>query len=109
MTKQGRKPKRIMLRKQNRLGYGNQYLDVFENSMVIHLRGQPDLWLEPQIAKELAWKLTRASQVQNDREKEKGVDKEAGMYEVRHSIYPEEEFQPRTMGIPTLADLKDQG
>ena len=107
--KAGRKQKRIMLRKQNRLGYGNQYLDEFQNSMVIHLRGQPDLWLEPAIAKELAWKLTRASQVQADREKEKTIDKEAGMYEIRHSIYPEEEFQPKTVGIPTLADLKDQG
>ena len=105
----GRKPKRIMLRKQNRLGYGNQYLDVFENSMLIHLRGQPDLWLEPQIAKELAWKLTRAARVQEDREKEKGIDKEAGQYDVRHTMNPEEEFQPRTMRIPTLADLKNQG
>ena len=105
----GRKPKRIMLRKQNRLGYGNQYLDVFENSMLIHLRGQPDLWLEPQIAKELAWKLTRAAQVQEQREKEKTIDKEAGQYDVRHTINPEEEFQPRTMGLPTLADLKNQG
>ena len=109
MKRMGRKPKRIMLRKQNRLGYGNQYLDVFENSMLIHLRGQPDLWLEPQIAKELAWKLTRAAQVQDDREKEKTIDKESGMYDIKHSFKPEEEFRPSTMGIPTLRDLKDQG
>ena len=105
----GRKPKRIMLRKQNRLGYGNQYLDVFENSMLIHLRGQPDLWLEPQIAKELAWKLTRAAQVQEQVAREKTIDKEAGQYDIKSDIDPREEFSSRALGLPTLADLKNQG
>ena len=104
----GRKPKRIMRRKDNRLGYGNQYLDVFENHMILHLRGQPDIHLEPQIAKDLAWKITKATQVQAQVAHEKLIDKDfmGPACDVIHVSNPNEEFRPRPLGIPRLSDKK---
>ena len=100
--------KRIMRRKDNRLGYGNQYLDVFKTGMLLHLRQQPDIWIEPQIARELAWKLARAVMVLADRNAEEKIDKATHMYDVEHWLNPEAEFKPKTMGIPTLADKKQE-
>ena len=100
--------KRIMRRKDNRLGYGNQYLDVFKTGMLLHLRQQPDIWIEPQIARELAWKLARAVMVLADRNAEEKIDKATHMYDVEHWLNPEAEFKPKAIGIPTLADKKQE-
>ena len=100
--------KRIMRRKDNRLGYGNQYLDVFKSVMVLHLRGQPEIFLEPQIAVELSKILEKAVDVQRQVNNEAKIDKHYREWDIHHTVYPEDEMQPTILGVPTISDIKNQ-
>ena len=97
-----------MRRKDNGLGYGNQYLDVFQSVMVLHLRGQPDIFIEPQIAVQLSRKLEKAVDVQRQVNNEAKIDKHYREWDIHHTINPEEEIQVSILGVPTMSDIKNQ-